>query len=60
MITVEEATEVLYRVLRTDPYRARAYWTMTAYKADPLYTTPKQPFTLDPTLHPPKQSGPAA
>lgn len=61
MITVEEATDTLVAVLRTDVYQPRAYWTITPYKPDPLLNQPKSQFSLDPIIHKPKTPvGPAA
>jgi hypothetical protein len=61
MITADAAVEVLYSVLYTDPYLPRAYWTVTAYRDDPLLKSSNSEFKLDPVLNKPKtQVGPAA
>lgn len=64
MISVEEATEVLYTVLSTRCYEPTGYYTVSEYSHDPLYTAQHSEFTLDPTLNHSKfittRIGPAA
>lgn len=60
MITSEAAVEVLYRVLCTEPYQPRGYYTIIPYKMDPLYTQADTEFTPDPILDRQNKPGPAA
>ena len=64
MISVDEATTVLYTVLCTRQYTPAGYYTVVQYKSDPLYSVQDTEFTLDPTLNHPKfittNIGPAA
>ena len=64
MISVDEATRVLYTVLCTKSYAPAGYYTVVQYKSDPLYSVQHSEFTLDPTLNDPKfiitNIGPAA
>lgn len=64
MISVDEATAVLYTVLCTKSYAPAGYYTVVQYKSDPLYSVTHTEFVLDPILNSPKfirtHIGPAA
>ena len=64
MISVDEATAVLYTVHSTRQYTPAGYSTVCEYTDDPLYTLAHNEFKLDPILNHPKfirtHIGPAA
>ena len=52
MITVEEATQVLYRVCCTQPYKASSHYTVSDYANDPLLNAPPSEFKTEVLLGP--------
>ena len=51
MISVDEATRVLYTVLCTRQYTPAGYYTVCEYTDDPLYSVQHSEFKPDPALN---------